>query len=344
MNSDQSQLRPIDTAYNGYLFRSRLEARWAIFFDALRIPYRYELEGFTRNGINYLPDFWFPNGLKLLGEEGMRSDVWGEVKPSANLSDEERAKIVQLVENTDYTLLLFAGDPWPNAVLRFISYDSNARQWRMPFVSWIDMGQDGINLVQPQMIEQLSDPNFARRLLTTPRLMAAYAAARQARFDNADPATCLKQCESCGRPFLPRKSNSRFCHECYHQQRAAREWAQPTSRAIPPAIVSPPDESELSAQDLKARENADMTKAFLIFFAIILMLYLGIKVASSGTSNPAFVETPVPPCSCEVNAYDKCRSFETHAEAQRCYDYCLPIAGDVHRMDPNGDGQVCLGK
>lgn len=29
------QFTAIQTEYNGYLFRSRLEARWAVFFDAL---------------------------------------------------------------------------------------------------------------------------------------------------------------------------------------------------------------------------------------------------------------------------------------------------------------------
>ena len=38
----QIQAKP--TAYNGYLFRSKLEAKWAVFFDALRIPYVYEPE------------------------------------------------------------------------------------------------------------------------------------------------------------------------------------------------------------------------------------------------------------------------------------------------------------
>jgi hypothetical protein len=35
----QGQLRPIDMVYNGYRFRSRLEARWAVFFDMLGVPY-----------------------------------------------------------------------------------------------------------------------------------------------------------------------------------------------------------------------------------------------------------------------------------------------------------------
>ena len=53
-------IQAIDTIYNGYKFRSRLEARWAVFFDALNIPYQYEVQGYDINGIWYLPDFWMP--------------------------------------------------------------------------------------------------------------------------------------------------------------------------------------------------------------------------------------------------------------------------------------------
>ena len=54
-------LKPIETVYNGYKFRSRLEARWAVFFDALGVNYEYEPEGFElSNGDKYLPDFYLP--------------------------------------------------------------------------------------------------------------------------------------------------------------------------------------------------------------------------------------------------------------------------------------------
>ena len=54
-------MKPIETIYNGYRFRSRLEARWAVFFDAMGIKYEYEPEGFVlSNGIKYLPDFFLP--------------------------------------------------------------------------------------------------------------------------------------------------------------------------------------------------------------------------------------------------------------------------------------------
>ena len=39
-------IKAIPTKYNGYTFRSRQEARWAVFFDHLGIEYEYEKEGF----------------------------------------------------------------------------------------------------------------------------------------------------------------------------------------------------------------------------------------------------------------------------------------------------------
>lgn len=54
---DGVAIRPIETAYAGCRFRSRLEARWAVFFDALKIKWEYEPEGFETSAGRYLPDF-----------------------------------------------------------------------------------------------------------------------------------------------------------------------------------------------------------------------------------------------------------------------------------------------
>jgi hypothetical protein len=63
-------IRAIETRYKGYKFRSRLEARWAVFFDACGLEWEYEKEGFDFHGHEcelvgdplgrYLPDFWLP--------------------------------------------------------------------------------------------------------------------------------------------------------------------------------------------------------------------------------------------------------------------------------------------
>jgi hypothetical protein len=64
-------INAIETHYAGCHFRSRLEARWAVFFDALDIEWLYEPEGITYYEYNYLPDFYLP-----------RSHTWVEVKGS----------------------------------------------------------------------------------------------------------------------------------------------------------------------------------------------------------------------------------------------------------------------
>lgn len=67
-------MKPIETVYKGYRFRSRLEARWAVFFDVLGIEWEYEPEGFDLGGgVRYLPDF------KTTSPTGMVA--WYEIKP-----------------------------------------------------------------------------------------------------------------------------------------------------------------------------------------------------------------------------------------------------------------------
>jgi hypothetical protein len=51
-------MKPIETLYNGVTYRSRLEARWAAFFEHIGFRYIYEPEGFEHAGERYLPDFW----------------------------------------------------------------------------------------------------------------------------------------------------------------------------------------------------------------------------------------------------------------------------------------------
>lgn len=92
-------IKPIETRYNGYRFRSRLEARWAVFWDALGIDYEYEKEGFDLLGIRYLPDFWLAT-----------VQMWGEVKPGYPSKD-EKYLICQLANVTGYSVLMLSGTP-----------------------------------------------------------------------------------------------------------------------------------------------------------------------------------------------------------------------------------------
>ena len=86
-------MRAIETYYNGYRFRSRLEARWAVFFDSLHVKYEYEPEGFELpDGSRYLPDF----RVKCFGKRGDRDqkpfDLWIEVKGKMSAKDANKIR------------------------------------------------------------------------------------------------------------------------------------------------------------------------------------------------------------------------------------------------------------
>jgi hypothetical protein len=56
----RAMLKAIETRYRGYRFRSRLEARWAVFLHHTRTAFEYEFEGFALPSGWYLPDFYLP--------------------------------------------------------------------------------------------------------------------------------------------------------------------------------------------------------------------------------------------------------------------------------------------
>lgn len=57
-------IKAIETIYpwpHGNHYRSRMEARFAVFLDCLKIPFKYEEQGYDLgDGVWYLPDFWLP--------------------------------------------------------------------------------------------------------------------------------------------------------------------------------------------------------------------------------------------------------------------------------------------
>lgn len=107
-------VKAIETNYNGYRFRSRLEARWAVFFEAAFIDYEYEPEGFVLDdGTCYLPDFYLP-----------QFHMYVEIKPKDIDYDEfckARKKLESLYnadmfykEGKGITVALFEGEPLEN--------------------------------------------------------------------------------------------------------------------------------------------------------------------------------------------------------------------------------------
>lgn len=90
-------IQAIQTRYAGLYFRSRLEARWATFYNSLRVPFEYEKEGFNLWGNSYLPDFWLPE-----------QQAWVEIK-GERPSELERFKAGQLATMTGKRVFIFHG-------------------------------------------------------------------------------------------------------------------------------------------------------------------------------------------------------------------------------------------
>jgi hypothetical protein len=98
--SDARPLRAIETEYRGFRFRSRTEARYAVFFDAAGIDWQYEVEGFHLNGARYLPDFCLPE-LK----------TYVEVKPTKEAAEQAAALLLALKDASGCDVMFGIGSP-----------------------------------------------------------------------------------------------------------------------------------------------------------------------------------------------------------------------------------------
>lgn len=116
-------IQAIETQYRGYRFRSRIEARWAVFFDALSIRWEYEKEGFECGEAGrYLPDFYLPD--VNLRTTGGGPGLWVEVK-GGEVSDRDEKKINALVKGLRIPLALLCG-PVQNRIFdRVGDYDGH---------------------------------------------------------------------------------------------------------------------------------------------------------------------------------------------------------------------------
>ena len=99
-------IKPIETIYNGYRFRSRLEARWAVLFDEALIDYEYEHQGYRlSDGTLYLPDFIIRDCYSPISE-----DLFVEVK-SGEPNENEAQKARQLSLDTKTPVLIVSQIP-----------------------------------------------------------------------------------------------------------------------------------------------------------------------------------------------------------------------------------------
>lgn len=96
-------IKSIQTKFDGRFFRSRLEARWAVFFKYLAIEYAYEPEGYILpDGSQYLIDFLLP---EVYYRSQLNQGWFIEVKPFGTYNE----KLDLLCAETGIPGLLLSG-------------------------------------------------------------------------------------------------------------------------------------------------------------------------------------------------------------------------------------------
>src|SRR5262249_35299712 len=127
--TDQA-LRAIETVYRGYRFRSRLEARWAVFFHTLGVRWEYEPEGFVLStGQWYLPDF------RIQLADGF---LCAEVKPRGACVELFERFVTESAAGTCGTVLHEIADPklvesegpWASQEDDFHLYAAKSEEWQ----------------------------------------------------------------------------------------------------------------------------------------------------------------------------------------------------------------------
>lgn len=179
-------LTPITTEYKGFKFRSRLEARWAVFFDAIGVKWLYEPEGFKLpNNSSYLPDFYLPDLNKYV-----------EVKGILNSNDSKKVLTFDMYSD-EYTKIVIVGDI-PDETDDIVSWMYNqykdgenftSGSMDFPYLPCIcpTCGKFGFEFdgrgARICRHDPLDDKGYTA---DHPRIKAAYRLARQARFEHGE--------------------------------------------------------------------------------------------------------------------------------------------------------------
>ena len=159
----------LETRYAGCRFRSRIEARWAVFFNAMSIQWEYEPQGFNLPTGNYLPDFRLRFGDQ---------SIWWEVKGKKPNRDEMELAW-ELYEHTGSYVYIAHGD-----IPRDHHEQSRVAVFGAVRTRWFVANNTGREW--SQMSIGLATVDVPQQGIDHPRLLAAYTAARSARFEHGE--------------------------------------------------------------------------------------------------------------------------------------------------------------
>lgn len=181
---ERKKIGVIQTEYDGYKFRSRLEARWAVFFNVLGINWIYEPEGFVlEDGSMYLPDFYLPD-----------LNIWVEVKGVLSTKDTSRIFNFNWSEGVSKIVVVGNIPEETDDVVNWIynKYKSNEAffdgMMDFPYLPCVcpTCGKFGFEFDGRGSRICRHDDDDKGYTADHPRIKAAYKIARQARFEHGE--------------------------------------------------------------------------------------------------------------------------------------------------------------
>lgn len=175
-------MKAIETKYNGYRFRSRLEAKWAVFFDAAGIKYEYEPEGYDLGEAGwYLPDFWLPE-LKIFVEIKGKSLSRSEELKIEELSKYNPVLVLKQIPSPDDPCACYYDDSDNESGSMYSHGGFGDRPYLFctcPVCGKIGIEFDG----RGARVDDCCPNSDKGYTYDDPRFINAYAKARQARFE-----------------------------------------------------------------------------------------------------------------------------------------------------------------
>ena len=193
-------IKAIQTHYKGYKFRSRTEARWAVFFEKLGYTWEYEPEGYVLgDGTYYLPDFRLstpctsaPFFVEVKGTNVTENKKWKSFLASLDVLVRERS---MLVSGDPYAALKIDIEPvticprcgaFTNDVFVYDKYEGYIEHWscdqETPCGGGHPVYKDGLFAYQPHKGSLICKDLIMWQL----KVKLAARRARQARFEHGE--------------------------------------------------------------------------------------------------------------------------------------------------------------
>lgn len=115
------RITAIPTSYKGIIFRSKLEASWARFFDNITMRWTYEVEGYEfADGTRYLPDFWLPDCKTFFEVKGVFDEKsWNKIRQLSNAASPKEILVAIGESDVPFSLGLISG----STIYRFSDTD-----------------------------------------------------------------------------------------------------------------------------------------------------------------------------------------------------------------------------